>query len=43
MVERRQPSGDRAERKRRAIVGAAREAFLREGFDVSVDVIAAAA
>ncbi|REE97411.1 TetR/AcrR family transcriptional regulator [Thermomonospora umbrina] len=37
------PSGKRAERNRQAIVTAAREAFVREGFDVSMDVIAAAA
>ncbi|MFK4267551.1 TetR/AcrR family transcriptional regulator [Streptomyces milbemycinicus] len=37
------PSGPRAEAKRQAIVKAARELFLREGFDVSVDLIAAAA
>jgi TetR/AcrR family transcriptional repressor of mexJK operon len=37
------PAGPRAEAKRRAIVAAARELFLREGFEVSVDAIAAAA
>ncbi|WSQ11022.1 TetR/AcrR family transcriptional regulator [Streptomyces sp. NBC_01231] len=37
------PTGPRAEAKRRAIMTAARELFLREGFDVSVDTIAAAA
>jgi len=37
------PAGPRAEAKRRAIVEAARELFLREGFEVSVDAIAAAA
>lgn len=37
------PSGKRAERSRRAIVAAAREMFVRDGFDTSVDVIAAAA
>ncbi|MFE6281070.1 TetR/AcrR family transcriptional regulator [Streptomyces sp. NPDC057877] len=37
------PSGPRAERKRRAIVRAAREQFLREGFGVGMDAIAAAA
>jgi AcrR family transcriptional regulator len=37
------PSGPRAEAKRRAIVTAARELFLREGFDVNMDAIAAAA
>ncbi|MEU6551480.1 TetR/AcrR family transcriptional regulator [Streptomyces sp. NPDC046915] len=39
----RPPTGARAEAKRQAIVKAARELFLREGFDVSVDAIAAAA
>jgi len=39
----RPPAGPRAEAKRQAIVTAARELFLREGFDVSVDVIAAEA
>ncbi|MFI6058709.1 TetR/AcrR family transcriptional regulator [Streptomyces sp. NPDC051286] len=34
------PGGPRAEAKRRAIVKAAREAFLREGFGVGVDAIA---
>ncbi|MGY0055647.1 TetR/AcrR family transcriptional regulator [Streptomyces sp. LZ34] len=37
------PSGPRAEAKRQAIVKTARELFLREGFDVSVDLIAAEA
>lgn len=37
------PSGPRAELKRQAIVRAARELFLREGFGVGMDVIAAAA
>ncbi|MEV6103141.1 TetR/AcrR family transcriptional regulator [Streptomyces sp. NPDC051940] len=37
------PAGPRAEAKRAAIVKAARELFLREGFAVSVDHIAAAA
>ncbi|MFJ9011682.1 TetR/AcrR family transcriptional regulator [Streptomyces canus] len=37
------PAGPRAEAKRQAIVKAARELFLREGFDVSVDTIATAA
>lgn len=37
------PSGPRAEAKRQAIVEAARSLFLREGFDVSVDLIAAEA
>ncbi|OIJ86732.1 TetR family transcriptional regulator [Streptomyces colonosanans] len=39
----RAPAGPRAEAKRQAIVKAARELFLREGFDVSVDAIAAVA
>lgn len=39
----RHPSGPRAERKREAIVQAARELFLREGFGVGMDAIAAAA
>ena len=39
----RQPAGPRAERKRQAIVEAARAAFLRDGFDVGVDLIAARA
>ena len=39
----RVPAGDRATRKRTAIIRAARAAFLREGFDVSVDAIAAGA
>ncbi|GAA2260352.1 TetR/AcrR family transcriptional regulator [Streptomyces amakusaensis] len=37
------PSGPRAERKRRAIVTAARTLFLREGFGVGMDAIAAEA
>jgi AcrR family transcriptional regulator len=37
------PSGPRAERKRQAIVAAARAVFLRDGFDASVDAVAAAA
>ncbi|MBT1094087.1 TetR/AcrR family transcriptional regulator [Streptomyces sp. Tu102] len=37
------PSGPRAELKRRAIVRAARELFLRDGFGVGMDTIAAAA
>lgn len=37
------PAGPRAEAKRRAIVTAARALFLREGFEVSVDLIAARA
>ena len=39
----RPPSGPRAELKRQAIVRAARELFLREGFGVGMDVIAAEA
>lgn len=37
------PSGKRAERSRRAIVAAARAEFLRDGFDASMDTIAARA
>lgn len=37
------PSGPRAERKRQAILAAARTLFLRDGFDASVDQIAAEA
>lgn len=37
------PAGPRAERKRQAIIAAARTLFLRDGFDASVDLIAAAA
>ncbi|MEV0318485.1 TetR/AcrR family transcriptional regulator [Streptomyces sp. NPDC050658] len=37
------PSGPRAERKREAIVGAARTLFLRDGFGVGMDAIAAEA
>jgi AcrR family transcriptional regulator len=33
--------GDRAARKRQAIIRAARSAFIREGFDAAVDAIAA--
>ena len=40
---RRVPSGERAERKRVAIMGSARAAFLRVGLDASVDDIAATA
>ncbi|MET7273899.1 TetR/AcrR family transcriptional regulator [Streptomyces flaveolus] len=40
---RRPPSGARAALKRQAIVRAARQAFLREGFGVGMDAIAAAA
>ncbi|WP_327318670.1 TetR/AcrR family transcriptional regulator [Streptomyces sp. NBC_01235] len=42
-VSKQPPAGPRAEAKRRAIVTAARELFLREGFEVSVDAIAVAA
>ncbi|TDD96712.1 TetR/AcrR family transcriptional regulator [Actinomadura rubrisoli] len=37
------PSGKRAERNRHAIVAAARELFIREGFDAGMDLIAAEA
>lgn len=37
------PAGPRAEAKRQAIVKAAREAFLRDGFGVGMDTIAAGA
>ncbi|WP_433337747.1 TetR/AcrR family transcriptional regulator [Spirillospora sp. CA-294931] len=37
------PTGKRAERNRQAIVAAAREVFVRDGFDTGMDVIAAAA
>ncbi|MGN9844338.1 TetR/AcrR family transcriptional regulator [Nonomuraea sp. H19] len=37
------PSGKRAERNRQAIVAAAGEMFVREGFDTGMDAIAAAA
>lgn len=37
------PSGKRAERNRQAIVDAARELFIRDGFDAGMDAIAAAA
>ena len=40
---RRVPTGERADRKRVAITQAAREAFLRDGFDASVDDISARA
>jgi TetR/AcrR family transcriptional repressor of mexJK operon len=39
----RRPTGLRAERKRRAIVAAAREIFVRDGYDAGVDLIADAA
>ncbi|MFB4303914.1 TetR/AcrR family transcriptional regulator [Actinomadura sp. NTSP31] len=42
-TERRPPSGERAERKRAAIVQTARRVFLREGFGVGMDQIAAEA
>jgi AcrR family transcriptional regulator len=37
------PTGLRAERKRRAIVAAAREIFVKNGYDAGIDVIAEAA
>src|ERR1700761_6150082 len=37
------PSGDRADRKRQAIVSAARKAFVRDGFEAGMDLIAAEA
>ena len=37
------PTGARAGRKRRAIVEAARERFLNDGYDTSVEAIAAEA
>lgn len=40
---RQSPSGPRAEAKQRAIIEAARSLFLAEGFDASMDTIAAAA
>ncbi|MFF3394583.1 TetR/AcrR family transcriptional regulator [Streptomyces sp. NPDC002669] len=40
---RNRPSGERASRKHTAIIRAAREQFLRHGFDVGVDRIAAEA
>jgi AcrR family transcriptional regulator len=43
VTARRGPAGARAERKREAIITAARALFLRDGFDVSVDQIAAEA
>ena len=39
----RRPSGQRAERKRRAIVAAARQIFVRHGYDAGMDQIAEAA
>ncbi|WP_200824723.1 TetR/AcrR family transcriptional regulator [Nonomuraea solani] len=43
MGDTRAPSGKRAERNRQAIVAAAGEMFIREGFDAGMDQIAAAA
>lgn len=40
---RRVPAGDRAQRKREAIVRAASAAFLRDGYDAGMDAIAAEA
>ncbi|MFG3441291.1 TetR/AcrR family transcriptional regulator [Nonomuraea sp. NPDC047897] len=37
------PSGKRAERNRQAIMAAARDMFVRDGFDTNMDAIAAAA
>ncbi|WP_117209830.1 TetR/AcrR family transcriptional regulator [Allorhizocola rhizosphaerae] len=37
------PSGKRAERSRQAIIAAAREVFVRDGFDVNLEIVAAAA
>lgn len=42
-TSKRPPSGVRAEQKRAAIVAAARETFLQEGFAAGVDLIAARA
>ncbi|WP_198653134.1 TetR/AcrR family transcriptional regulator [Actinocorallia populi] len=39
----RVPTGERAERKRAAIIAAARQAFLRDGFEAGMDAIAAEA
>lgn len=39
----RKPTGQRAERKRRAIVAAAREIFVQQGYDAGMDAIADAA
>jgi TetR/AcrR family transcriptional regulator, mexJK operon transcriptional repressor len=39
----RRPSGQRAERKRRAILAAARGIFVKHGYDAGVDLIADAA
>ena len=41
--EMRRPTGLRAERKRRAIIAAAREVFVRHGYDAGMDLIAEAA
>ncbi|MFD0856044.1 TetR/AcrR family transcriptional regulator [Actinomadura adrarensis] len=40
---RRVPTGERAERKRAAIIEAARQVFLQEGFEAGMDTIAAQA
>ncbi|SOD74947.1 TetR family transcriptional regulator [Jatrophihabitans sp. GAS493] len=37
------PAGDRAERKRQAIVQAAHDVFIRDGFEAGIDLIAAEA
>lgn len=42
-VRGRRPTGLRAERKRQAIVGAAREIFVKYGYDAGMDLIAEAA
>ncbi|MEU3342575.1 TetR/AcrR family transcriptional regulator [Streptomyces sp. NPDC006668] len=42
-IAKRVPSGPRADRKRQAIIQAARETFLTEGFDASMDRVAAVA
>jgi TetR/AcrR family transcriptional regulator, mexJK operon transcriptional repressor len=42
-ISREAPSGERAARKRAAIVRAARQEFLRKGFNAGMDVIAAKA
>src|SRR6266567_4756552 len=39
----RRPTGQRAERKRQAIVAAAREIFVKHGYDAGMDLIAEAA
>jgi TetR/AcrR family transcriptional repressor of mexJK operon len=43
MTKPRELTGDRAAQKREAIIAAARTAFVRDGFDASVDSIAAEA